>query len=397
MLAVAAMVLAAGCTPKGTTFGNDVTFLEKHTDAFVLSGEGGQAQVAVVPQYQGRVMTSTAGGAEGLSFGWINYSLVRSGYKKKHMNPFGGEDRMWLGPEGGQYSIFFKEGAPFDLEHWQTPDAIDWDPWAVVEKDATSAHFRKPMSLTNYAGFRFDLLADRFVRLLGPEDVKTHFGVDLPAEVKAVAYESDNRIKNTGRVPWKKETGLLSIWMLCMYNPSPATVAVLPFKEGPEEKLGRIVNDAYFGEVPPDRLLVRDGVIFFKCDGKHRSKIGIGPKRAKPIIGSYDAANCVLTLCNYTKPEGVTDYVNSMWEIQEHPYGGDVVNSYNDGPAEDGSMLGPFYELESSSPAATLKPGETLKHVHRTLHIQGRERDLDPIAQAALGVSLEEIQNAFAE
>ncbi len=55
----------------------------------------------------------------------------------------------------------------------------------------------------------------------------------------------------------------------------------------------------------------------------------------------------VLTLVHLTVPEGATDYVNSMWEIQEKPFAGDVVNSYNDGPASPGAKpLGPFYELE---------------------------------------------------
>jgi hypothetical protein len=30
-------------------------------------------------------------------------------------------------------------------------------------------------------------------------------------------------------------------------------------------------------------------------------------------------------------------YVNSKWGQQDDPYKGDVVNSYNDGPVEDGS------------------------------------------------------------
>ena len=41
------------------------------------------------------------------------------------------------------------------------------------------------------------------------------------------------------------------------------------------------------------------------------------------------------------------------------------------------------------------KPGESLQHVHRTLHLQGSEPDLDRIARAALGVGLAEIRNAF--
>lgn len=107
--------------------------------------------------------------------------------------------------------------------------------------------------------------------------------------------------------------------------------------------------------------------------------------------------NKVLTIVQYSKPGGeVVDYVNSMWELQKEPYKGDVVNSYNDGPAQPGAKpLGPFYELETSSPAGALKPGESLAHTHRTFHLQGAEADLDPIAKAALGVSIAEIKAAL--
>jgi hypothetical protein len=87
-----------------------------------------------------------------------------------------------------------------------------------------------------------------------------------------------------------------------------------------------------------------------------------------------------------------------MWEIQEKPFAGDVVNSYNDGPSAPGAKpLGPFYELESSSPAAALAPGETLAHIHTTMHFQGPEKALDQIARKVLGVGLVEIEKAFAK
>ena len=85
-----------------------------------------------------------------------------------------------------------------------------------------------------------------------------------------------------------------------------------------------------------------------------------------------------------------------MWEIQEKPFAGDVVNSYNDGPAAPGAKpLGPFYELETSSPAAALAPGGTLTHVHTTMHFTGSEKALDEIARQVLGVGLGEIGKAF--
>ena len=396
------IAIAAGCVksakaPEGILFKDDLAFLKTHTQVVVLGGADGLAQVAVNPDLQGRVMTSTAGGRDGLSFGWINRELLASGENNPHMNAFGGEDRFWLGPEGGQFSIFFKQGDPFDLDHWWTPPAVNEGAFDVASRDPDRIHFRKVMRIANYSGTEFELEVNREVRLLGTAEAAA-LGVPVPAGVKMVAYASDNNITNVGANAWTKDTGLLSIWILGMSNPSPETTIVIPFKSGPEAELGPAVNDAYFGKVPADRLVVKekDGVLFFSGDGRFRSKIGIAPKRVLPFAGSYDAANGVLTLVHLTVPEGATDYVNSMWEIREKPFAGDVVNSYNDGPASPGAKpLGPFYELESSSPAAALAPGGTLTHVHTTMHFQGPEKALDQIARKVLGVGLEEIEKAF--
>ena len=397
ILAIAAACAKPAKAPEGILFRDDLAFLKANTKVVVLGGAGGQAEVAVNPDLQGRVMTSTAAGPEGLSFGWINRELIASGVNDPHMNAFGGEDRFWLGPEGGQFSVFFKKGDPFDLDHWFTPAAVNEGSFDVVSQDAGRVRFRKVIHLVNYTGTEFDLEVDREVGLLGAAEVAA-LGVPVPAGVKMVAFASTNAVTNLGVNVWAKDTGLLSIWILGMFNPSPATTIVIPFKAGPESELGPVVNDAYFGKVPADRLVVKagEGVLFFSGDGKYRSKIGLSPLRVKPFAGSYDAANKVLTLVHLTVPEGATDYVNSMWEIQAKPYAGDVVNSYNDGPASPGAKpLGPFYELETSSPAAALEPGGTLTHIHTTMHFQGPEKALDGIARKTLGVGLDEIKKAF--
>ncbi|MEI6218301.1 MAG: DUF6786 family protein, partial [bacterium] len=114
------------------------------------------------------------------------------------------------------------------------------------------------------------------------------------------------------------------------------------------------------------------------------------------VLGSYDAASKSLTIVQYTKPDGATDYVNSMWEHQKEPFKGDVVNSYNDGaPKPRAKPLGPFYELETSSPAAALTPRRSLTHVNRTFHIVGSEESLNKIAKSVLGTGLKEINGAF--
>jgi hypothetical protein len=391
----------AGCktgapATEGQTFGGDVAFLQKHTQVVILEDSSGKSQVAVLPRMQGRVMTSTAEGPGGCSFGWINRELVASGKTVEHMNPFGGEDRFWIGPEGGQFSIFFKKGVPFDLEHWYTPAAIDTEPWDLVSKSSHSATLRKTMRLQNYSDTVFDVRVDREVRVLDRAEALMTLGLGAGPKLKVLAYESNNRMTNAGNQPWAKETGLLSIWILGMFTPSPQMTIVVPFVKGSPERLGPAVNDAYFGKVPANRLVVKDGILFFSGDGQYRSKIGLSPMRAKNVLGSYDAANHALTIVQYNKPDGVTDYVNSMWQIQDAPYRGDAVNSYNDGPASPGAKpMGPFCELETSSPAAALAPGQSILHTHRTFHIRGTEEDLNAISQKVLGAGIAEIKSAM--
>ena len=386
---------AVATQANGATFNDDVKFLEKHTKVIVLSDRTGQSKVALVPAWQGRIMTSSAGGDTGMSFGWVNRELIASGKFVPHINVFGGEDRFWLGPEGGQYSIFFAKGAKFELSDWFTPAAIDTMPYEVEKQTQSKVVFEAAFAVTNYSGTRFDLEVERSVELLPASSAWKSLGVKSAKGVSVVAFESNNRIINTGKQPWTKDTGLLSIWILGMFNPAPATTIVVPIKKGPESELGAKVTSDYFGSVPADRLVVKDDVIFFSGDGKYRSKIGISPKRSKAVAGSYDAGNKVLTVVQFSQPKGVTDYVNSLWKLQDNPYGGDAANSYNDGPPSPGAKpLGPFYELESSSPAAALKPGKSLTHVHRTIHLTGAEAELDAIARSVLGVSLGEISSA---
>jgi len=172
------------------------------------------------------------------------------------------------------------------------------------------------------------LRVDREIRILEQDEAIKALGTTPAETVKMVAFESNNKMTNTGEKAWEKKSGLLSIW----------------------------------------------------------------------ILGNYDAINKVLTIVQYNKPDDAINYVSSMWELQKEPYRGNVVNSYNDDPAESGvKTLGSFYELETSSPAVALKPGETISHIHRTYHLKGPEVDLDPIAKETLGVTIAEIKSALSK
>jgi hypothetical protein len=374
------------------TFGYDLDLLGKfHKDILVLGTDTAGPQVIIAPGYQGRVMTSTAEGFRGSSFGWINHELISSGKLEPHMNAFGGEERIWLGPEGGQFSFFFKKGVPFTFENWFVPKEMDTEPFDVKYLDAREAVFEKRMALTNYSGTLFTMKIQRRVKLLSNSSIDSIIGMALPAGLKTVGFETDNSITNMGQLPWTKKSGMPSIWILSMLNASPATTVVAPYKQGDSSSLGKILTDDYFGKVPAERLKVDSGLIRFSADGKYRSKIGISPKRALPFIGSYDADQGVLTIARFSLPAQAKDYVNSLWKMQDDPFSGDAVNAYNDGPV-DGKQMGKFYEIESSSPAAELDPGMSLGHKHVTIHIKGSKEALDPIARKVFGAGLDQFK-----
>ena len=59
-----------GSSIKEMTFSEDVAFLQNHVEVITLGQGERQRQVAIVPAYQGRGMTSTVGGDEAPSH-WL--------------------------------------------------------------------------------------------------------------------------------------------------------------------------------------------------------------------------------------------------------------------------------------------------------------------------------------
>ena len=375
------------------TYGYDRDFLaERGIRTVELTSADGMGRVLMVPAWQGRVLTSTSGGRTAPGYGWINHGFIASGEFNPQFNSFGGEERFWIGPEGGPFSWFFKPGEVQDYAHWKVPSIIDSDPFTVDSVSDTSVSYSARASLENASGRRFEIGFRRAVSLLSREETEALLGVRLGAGVRAVVYRTDNTLVNEGAEAWTRETGMPSVWLLGCFNPSPTTTVFIPYNKG---CAGRIVKDDYFGVMPPGRLVVDDGMVYFKIDGALRAKIGLPAGSARDVCGSYDSASGVLNILKYTVPDGPCDYVNSQWGPQDDAFGGDVINSYNDGPTETGVVMGPFFEIETSSPAAALAPGERLTHTQYTLHLEGAPAGLDPVVRAVFGVPLSRIAGAM--
>jgi hypothetical protein len=373
------------------SFGFDRSFLRQNDTALVQLTSG-ESSILVSPKFQGKVFTSSAAGDEGRSFGWINYKAF-SEAPDPHMNAYGGENRLWIGPEGGPFSVFFSPGDTMIFDNWKTPTAFDSETWQKARQDDTSVAMRKEMRLLAYNGSVFDLNVQRTVTIQAKNAIEKTLNIELTDSVKFVGYSTINSIRNIGKIAWTDSTGMPCIWILDMFNPGASTTVVIPFRR-PAQSDERIATTNYFGEPGDSRLRITDSVIFFKADGRKRSKIGVLPPYALPVAGSYDASNRLLTVI-YFSVQNDGRYLNQVWSTNNPVFSGDAMNAYNDGPLDDGSQMGPFYELESVSPAAALKPGESLVHRHDVYHFTGTPKYLDSIAIKLLGANIRTISRAF--
>lgn len=377
------------------SYGYDVQFFKEQDITTIELTSTSGASVLIVPEYQGRVMTSSADGARGESFGWINHEYIKAGVFNDQFNPFGGEERLWFGPEGGPFSIYFDTNREQSFENWRVPSVIDTEGFDVVSQSENEASFQKQCILRNAHGTELHIDVKRKVTLIDNTKAAMLLGTSIPSAVKMVGYQTENTLANRGTSRWTKDSGFLSIWLLCMFRPSPKGVVFAPYREGNSTQLGEIVKGNYFGQISEDRLYSKDGFVYFKVDGKQRGKIGLSMQRSTPYCGSYDPIQRVLTILWYNKPEQDSKYVNAQWGDQADPLKGDIVNAYNDGPTEDGSVMGPFYEIESSSPAALLDPEQSITHVQRIFHFTGDEQALNQISLDVFGISLHEVRQAF--
>ena len=379
---------------KKGTFGYDLNYLSQKDSLIVLKSKDDNAQVIVSAKYQAKVFTSTANGINGNSLGFVNYKFFDAGIIDEHMNGYGGENRFWLGPEGGQYSIYFAPETEQVHANWHTPKAFDTEEWDIRSSSSNDIMLTKEMKLKNYQGNTLDISVERKISILTDSEIASNLDVILPEGISSVAYSTDNMITNNNDYEWTKETGTVCIWMLDMFNPSDSAVTVIPYNKGNENELGIVATTDYFGEIPADRLKDIDGVIYLKTDGKYRNKLGLNGKRTTGISGNYDPIAQRLTIVTFDVSPQET-YLNQEWNPERDPLKGDALNAYNDGPLEDGSIMGPFLELESCSPAAFLKPQESLSHMHNVFHFVGDERGLSSISEKLFGVTLEQVKNVF--
>lgn len=426
------------------SYRNGISYLGSKTKVIELCNQFG-GRVAVCPDWNGRVMTSTCDGLDGGSFGLINVHSIDNDSLELGFDFYGGEDQFTLSPEGGPFSLYYAVGE--GSVHYSTADYLE-TPTGFTEGVFTvdsvppdpEVRMRRSLRMTNLAGARFDLDVVRTVRLMESRDVASIFGravaVSLEqTDVSYVGYASHNSLINRGAAH-TKSSGLVSIRLRSMLNSGGSTIAMVPFRPEIPDDPGSPVCTDFFGSSPHGRLRILPPAALLRADSKYRCQVGVCRKRALPYLGSIDFRDGLLTLIRFDMPaepwkhdylcneycetvsNTVVDFINtreyylrsfaentspsthdsedpsenSVCDPGLSPYAGEVVRAYNHGPTVPGEVLmSRFYEFDVFSPSRELSKGETLSHHQYTLHVNADNRTLAFLIEQIFGVEYERI------
>lgn len=366
-------VCVIGCrqAPSKDSYHSLLTIIKASTDVIELTSNKGQSRLIISPYHQGKVIASTHQGLNGGYNGWINIS------KLEENTGIGGEERLWLGPLGGQFSFYYQQIEPISDDNWEVPEPIDTESYQILETGEDFVRMHKTMQLTNFVGTSFNLEIDRTIKLLNKKNIQEHLNILIDDNANFVAFQTENSLTNKDTIAWKKETGLVGLWSAGMYQGTDDTVVIIPLKS--EAKLKDIYQ--YMGTLDSTKLQLKNNILLYKGDGKYRSKIGVPPQLAPDIYGCYSKSKNRLTIVQYKK-EKDSLYSNSFVSVQDEPYKGEAIPIYNNSAD--------FFELESNAPLKVLQPNETTSHWHRVYHFSHDNVALNKISLKLLGVELKD-------
>lgn len=368
-----------------STYGETRDYFNKKTIPIELKACNGTAKLLVLPEYQGRIAASSSLGDGASPSGWVNFSALNR-EEKLNGSEIHGEERVWIGPQGGQFSFYYGLDRPLDESKWEVPASFNAEPFDLYGQSQREVDLSKNVVLTNNFGTTLHMTLYRNVRILEKQEIEGLLSIQIPGRISFIGYQTAHRLQNTDSVQWKKDSGLASIWSLSTFKGTDRSVTFIPIKG----HSGKPVFQ-YMGKPGNDRFVVHDNVVWYRTDGKFRSKIGIPPNLSKGLFGNYQPEINMLRIIQFQQ-SGDSLYFNSNVFEQRNPYDGEAIAVYNNGPMNlSVGKENSFFELESASPQKELLPGESVSHFHRVFQFIGEKAELDRISQEVLGISLADI------
>jgi len=268
----------------------------------LLVGRRAGLQVVCAPTLVGRVMSCAFDAQRSDTLGWIGVEAIERGAVDPVFNNFGGEERIWFGPEGSQFGLHFADKEQ-SFAAYRVQPAMSSLPYTLLrlspQQDFLVMFSR--IELSNLQGTRFTLDVERTVRLV--EVSPYQLGVD--GGVETIGFQSETLITNIGPRSIGAETGYLSCWTPGTHSNRAGSFVVMPFRATEAHEEGDPVLRDYFkhfcvgGRFPAERWRIGHDHAVLKSDGKCRVKVSIGPKRALNRIGSVGMDGTELTINDF--------------------------------------------------------------------------------------------------
>ena len=364
-------------------FGEVVTLVREIETPIILEKESSKI---LVSSNQSQVITSSVNGDTGYSYGWLDKDAIEKNKMDRTTFFYGGEDRLWLNPLGTKFSLFYnqKEIKP---ENWKVPTFFEAEKFTRKKETSHSVLFEKQATIINNIGSEFSIGIKREITLLSKKEVKDLLKLRSIKSVNLVGFSSRTKITNVGK-DWRLEKGLITPWVLGMFKGTPSSIGIFPYSEE-KTPLELYKYLTVFGK---ERVVAKGGIVYFKTDGNHRSKIGLGVANSLAMLGNYDYKNQRLTIIQFNFQEK-GNYLGSIENEEANQFGGDVVSSYNNS-ANDNSIP-TFFELETTAPARALQTNESIEHIHTTFHFEGTFEQLNEISKQVLGCDLINVEKSF--
>jgi len=324
-----------------------LNFLAQKTSVIELYDQLG-GRVAITPEWNGRVLTSTCDGLKGNSFGCVNVRAIEA----DRFEYFGGEDQWTISPRIHSF--------------------------AVESIKENKAVLQRTLQLTDARGKPAELNMERSISLLNRRRIGDWFGNAVAdalerEDVSVVGFRTTNTVRSN-------ESSHIASRQRGMFNGSPHAFVIVstPQKSFTSEPESFPVDIDYLGGAPHGRIRHMPNALLLRADGVGRCQVTMPYSLSPSILGAVELRFGTLTLWTFDLPGDSEE---------------DRVRIYNSGFTHDyGLDWAAQYEVNCFSAARPLQPEEPLIYCQHTLHLAADDNTLDDIVQEIFDVSLAEIK-----
>ena len=318
-------------------------YLAQKTSVIELYDQLG-GRVAVCPEWNGKVLTSTYDGLDGDSFGYVNVQAIDTDC----FEDFGGEDQWTISP------LIH----PFAVESIQENKAVLQRTLQMNDANGTSVEFHLSRSISLLSRKKIGALFDDAVA-----DALAH------EDVSVVGFRTENTVRS-------QERAHVASRLRGMFNANPHTFVIVstPPEDSASEPFPAEFD--YLGGSPHGRVRHLSQALLIRGDGHGRCQTTIPFSAAPPIFGAVELRFGTLTLWTFDLPGDSEE---------------DIIRIYNSGRSHiDELDWSAYYEMNCFSATQLLQPEHSLQYSQYTLHLNAENETLGNLVQQIFDVPLEQ-------